>query len=107
MYRLMVVPERMTVVVCPVPDCHPKSRLVGLGMYLGRRVWGMHSYKLFDDIDAAREAATVYLNQLETESKRYYAHGKLVPMRMHDWLPRSDAVVGRRILDRDEQGDDA
>jgi len=21
MYRLMVVPERMTVVVCPVPDC--------------------------------------------------------------------------------------
>lgn len=100
MYRVLVVPERMAFVVHWVPDCHKRfvDYTRGRG-YLRRRL--RRSYHIFKRQDEAVEFGHMMLDQLESESRRLYNLGVLeIPVRKDDWIPGSDAVVGRKILDR-------
>lgn len=104
MYRLLHVPDRHTVLIHPVPDCHPGGKRVVVGHYLGAPVWGLKRYDLCRDSDfAERRAHAILQNQNEHEKWLYCNFGKAPESRKEDWEPDSDAAVGRRLLDRNTQ----
>jgi len=91
MIRLLHIPELHQVLLHPVPECHRRSK------YSSR-------FKLFSDIKTAEDAARMLLTYQSEREKRLYSIGYNQPdphfKHAENWRPKSDAVVGRRILNR-------
>ncbi len=95
-YRVLHIPEEFTVLIHPVPECHPPYR---------RTKAGRRSYLIYPDIEMAAGVARNLLKWQDDDSKRLYEMGHRCfdtkPRYAHDWRRGSDAAAGRRILSRE------
>lgn len=92
MYRLLLIPELHQVLIINVPECH--------------RSKNQHrpSYILADTINKAESIARLLLDNQDKREKYLYDNGITdIPKSKYEWLRNSDAVVGRRILNRDNK----
>lgn len=99
-YRVLLVPERQTVLIHPVPACTRRYKRRKMMHNMKIQVYQNH-YKLFDDFEGATEYAHKLLQWQDEEAKRQYKFG-IVDMKpkFWDWVRGSDAEVGRRLLNK-------
>jgi len=110
MYRVMLVPDRQTVVVHPVPDNHPRSKRFLSHSYCGKPVIYRYFYRLYTDLTTAESTARRLLEEQNKDDERRYRYGMLPRWAEFKkgsysiWNRKQgdgiDACTGRRLLDR-------